>query len=95
MSHFSEDANKLVEERGKKYGHPLENFTRIAGMWREILSVDITPEQVALCMIAVKISRECNVHSPDNMRDIAGYAQTLLMCKVTPDDVVDEEYPGI
>jgi len=91
MIDFAEDVHKTVEERGKKYGHPLENFTRIAGMWREVLSVDITPEQVALCMIAVKISRECSNHHPDNMRDVAGYAQTLLMCKGSTDDDELEE----
>ena len=37
------------------------------------------PEQVPLCMIAVKISRECHEPKRDNMIDIAGYAETLDM----------------
>lgn len=62
------------------YGHPLDDFTRTGKMWAAILGVnEVTPEQVALCMVALKISRECNKHTEDNIIDGAGYWNTLWM----------------
>ena len=42
-----------------------------------ILGFGITPEQVGLCMIGVKLSRQCNKPKSDNMVDAAGYAETV------------------
>jgi hypothetical protein len=41
----------ILEERGKDYGHPLDNFTRIAQIWSVIFDRIVTPRQVALCMV--------------------------------------------
>ena len=47
-------------------------------MWGAILGIsDISPEKVALCMVAVKISRECHQHKRDNLTDGVGYFLTL------------------
>ncbi len=74
------EAHNLVHGvRGEDYGHPYEDFSRTAKIWSAILGVDVTPEQVALCMIGVKISRECNKPKRDNRIDIAGYAEALDM----------------
>ena len=74
------EAHNLVHGvRGEDYGHPYEDFSRTAKIWSAILGVDVTPEQVALCMIGVKISRECNKPKRDNRIDIVGYAETLDM----------------
>ena len=72
-----ERANRLVSGvRQWDYDHPKDNMSRIAKMWEVILGVDnISPKNVALCMIAVKISRETHSHNKDNLVDIAGYAQ--------------------
>uniref|UniRef100_A0A6M3JRA0 Putative structural protein n=1 Tax=viral metagenome TaxID=1070528 RepID=A0A6M3JRA0_9ZZZZ len=59
------------------YGHPLDDYTRTAAMWSAILGTEVTPEKAMLCMIAVKISRECNCPKRDNRVDIAGYAKCL------------------
>lgn len=74
-----EEANRLVYgARQADYGHPIEDFTRTGRMWGAILgSEDIDPAKVALCMAAVKISRECNKPKRDNAVDLAGYAGTL------------------
>jgi hypothetical protein len=75
-----QEAQRLVHgDRGASYGHPLHDFERSAKIWGAILGCDVTAEQVALCMIGVKISRECNRHKRDNATDIAGYAETLQM----------------
>ena len=73
------EATRLTDRTRKDvYAHPSINFDRIARMWSVILGVDVTPEQHALCMIAVKISRL--VESPghrDSLVDVAGYARTI------------------
>lgn len=75
-----QEADRLTGgDRGADYGHPLDDYTRTAAIWSAILGVDVTPEQAQLCMIGVKISRECNKHKRDNLVDIAGYARTLEM----------------
>ncbi len=74
------EARNLVHgDRGEDYGHPFHDFSRTAKIWSAILGVDVTPEQVALCMIGVKISRECHRPKRDNRVDIAGYAEALDM----------------
>jgi hypothetical protein len=55
------------------------DFGKTAKIWSAILNVDVTAEQVALCMIGVKISRLCNKYKEDSVIDIAGYARTLEM----------------
>lgn len=75
-----ETANKLVSgDRQQDYGHPIEDFSKTALIWQAILGIEITPEQVALCMVGVKISREVNKHKPDNIIDGCGYFRTLEM----------------
>jgi hypothetical protein len=75
------EAQRLVHgDRGADYGHPLEDFSRTALIWSAILGVEVTAEQVGLCMIGVKLSRQCNRPKRDNMVDAAGYAETVQMC---------------
>lgn len=80
-----QEAQRLVHgDRQAAYGHPIDDFTRTGRMWAAILGLEqVTPEQVGLCMIAVKLSRQCNKPKRDNMTDAAGYAATVQM--------VDEE----
>lgn len=66
-------------DRGQDYGHPFKDFSVTAKIWSAILGCDVSPEQVALCMIGVKISRLCHSYKDDSCVDIAGYARTLQM----------------
>jgi hypothetical protein len=77
-----EEAARIVNgPRRKEYGHPKVNFQEIAGMWNVVLKrtptheVAITPDQVILCMIALKLCRAKQGFTRDCFVDIAGYAQ--------------------
>lgn len=72
-----EEAAAVVNERQTQYGTREENFGRIAEMWTAILDCPVTPQQVALCMIALKVARLTFRHSHDSLVDICGYAHCL------------------
>ena len=65
-------------ERQTAYGHPADDFRRVATM-AEALGIKVTPEQVALFQILIKLSREVNQPKRDNRVDIAGYAAVADM----------------
>jgi len=67
--------------RQRDYAHPRVNFQRIADLWSPIFGITVTPEQVALAMIQVKVARELNRHTRDNLVDICGYVLTLDACR--------------
>jgi hypothetical protein len=83
------EAERLVNgPRAESYGPPQKNFTDIAYGWSKILSLNtiggITPAQVALCMIWLKMMRFQNGKPDrDSIVDIAGYAATIE--KLFPD----------
>lgn len=76
------EAAKLIQgQRQADYGDKLQNFSQIAMLWQGTLAMklalgqSITPEDVALCMMQVKIARLAK--SPDHrdsIMDVAGYA---------------------
>lgn len=75
-----DEAQRLVHgPRGDAYGHPLDDYTRTAAMMSAILGHEVSAEQAIRCMIAVKLSRECNKPKRDNRVDMAGYAECLQM----------------
>jgi len=69
-----EQAKTLTNtDRQQSYGTPLSNFTRIANLWSSYLEIDITPEQAAMCMALVKVSRSMQSKEIDNYIDGAAY----------------------
>ena len=76
-----EEAQQIIDgPRRDSYGPVDLSFAQIAAIWTIILGHQVTPQQVALCMIGLKLQREGNAHSRDNLIDIAGY--TLLLEKL-------------
>ena len=72
-----EDTAQILTERQEQYGHPYAEFHRVAKMWSVVIGLDVTPQQVAMCMLTLKVCRELHQHKEDNIIDIMGYAQTL------------------
>jgi len=84
MNTIFTEAETLVAERARTYGHPADNLDKIASLWGILLGMKITAQQVALCMIALKLSRETYHHKRDNLVDIAGYLH--IYCGILGDE---------
>lgn len=71
-------AAAVVADRRRRYGDADVLFDRIARRWSLTLGAKVTPAQVALCLIDLKMARL--VHDPrhtDSLVDVAGYAACL------------------
>ena len=68
----------VIEHRERSYGPPAESFETIAARWSLVLGITVTPAQVALCLIDLKLARLTRDPSHlDSIVDIAGYAACL------------------
>jgi hypothetical protein len=47
----------VIEHREQIYGPPRELFAHIAARWSLVLGTTVTPAQVALCLIDLKLAR--------------------------------------
>lgn len=77
-----DEANKLTnKDRQDVYGHPADDFKKVANMTGPILESKIDPRlKHALYMMQVKIARLLNTPDHiDSVIDIAGYANTYAM----------------
>ena len=64
----------VIGNREEAYGSPEDNFQRIATMWSSYLNAPVTPADVAVMMILLKVSRIGSGQvTLDNWIDIAGY----------------------
>lgn len=52
-----DDAVRIRGDRGAIYGHPYINHLRISKLWSAYMDFPITPDQVAVCMALLKVSR--------------------------------------
>ncbi len=71
-------AASVVGERRKIYGEPAAAMAVVARRWSITLGRPITPAEVVLCLIDLKLARLG--HDPkhqDSILDIAGYAAVL------------------
>lgn len=81
-----QEADKIVGgARQKDYGHPIDNFGRVAELVNAYLTAvtavftKLTEEQVVDLLILLKIARLMNGHHTDSVMDIAGYAKVRFM----------------
>ena len=73
---LAEAAELVSNDRQKSYGHPYDNFQETAALWAVVLGIPVTAEQVALCMVQVKVARELHHTKRDNIVDAIGYLLT-------------------
>jgi hypothetical protein len=75
---FLEHAAALVTRRRREYGAPVDLFERVAVRWSQVLRTNVTPAQVIVCLVDLKVARLA--HDPrhlDSIIDVAGYAGCL------------------
>ena len=68
----------ILAERGAAYGDAATSMATVAARWSITLGHPITPTQVVLCLIDLKLTRL--QHDPkhqDSLCDLAGYAAVL------------------
>jgi hypothetical protein len=71
-------AARLMADRSNAYGDPAASMAAVAARWSVTLGRPVTPAQVVLCLIDLKLARLA--HDPahwDSLRDLAGYAAVL------------------
>jgi hypothetical protein len=74
-----EHAARLVNRRRAEYGQPGDQFECVAVRWSQILRTKVTPAQVIVCLVDLKVARLA--HDPrhlDSIIDVAGYAGLLV-----------------
>jgi hypothetical protein len=73
-----DEAAAVLEARGKSYGDAAAAFAAIAERWSATLGRPVTPAEVVLCMIDLKLARlarDPGYH--DGVIDVIGYAALL------------------
>jgi hypothetical protein len=69
---------KVLEERREDYGDPADQFKSIAARWSLTLDMPVSPAQVVLCMIDLKLTRlGYDPRHLDSVVDVIGYTALL------------------
>jgi Domain of unknown function (DUF6378) len=73
-----EHASGIVNRRRRDYGEPVELFEAVAARWSLTLGAKISPAQVVLCLLDLKLARLArDPKHLDSVVDVAGYAAVL------------------
>ena len=75
---FLKHVVNVIAERSTQYGDASSNMAAIAKRWSATLGREITPAQVVLCLLDLKLARLA--HDPsheDSAVDVCGYAALL------------------
>ena len=84
-----EEVIQILHSRGSQYGHPIGNHKRIAKLWSAYLNYPIQPNEVAILMCLLKISRQAeDPRVDDNYKDALGY---ISIAKTITDAMQDED----
>lgn len=87
MHRFLDEVGFVLDKRFKEYGDALNSFKKISKRWSLTLDQDITPAQVVLLMMDLKMSRlKENNESFDSLIDIVGYAACFAEMKDFSED---------
>lgn len=78
---FLKHAANIIAERRAQYGEAGTAMSAVAERWSVTLGREITPAQVVLCLIDLKLVRLVrNPAHEDSIVDVCGYA--ALLCEV-------------
>ena len=73
-----EHADGLMTRRRREYGEPVDLFEHVATRGSLTLGTGVTPAQVVLCLIDLKLARLArDPKHLDSQVDVAGYAAVL------------------
>jgi hypothetical protein len=73
-----EHAADLVTRRRREYGEPVDLFEHVAQRWSLTLGTRVSPAQVVLCLIDLKLARLArDPKHLDSQVDVAGYTAGL------------------
>ena len=75
---FLKHVANVIAERSAQYGDAAPNMSAIAARWSATLGREVTPAQVVLCLLVLKLARLA--HDPtheDSAVDVCGYAALL------------------
>ena len=75
---FLKHVTNVIAERSTQYGDASSNMAAIAARWSVTLGREVTPAQVVLCLLDLKLARLA--HDPsheDSAIDVCGYAALL------------------
>jgi hypothetical protein len=68
----------IIAERGTVYGDAATSMAAVAARWSITLGRTVTPAQVVLCLIDLKLTRLAhNSTHQDSIADVVGYAALL------------------
>ena len=73
-----QEAEAVLADRAAAYGHAEASMAAIAARWSVTLGRTVTPAEVVLCLIDLKLARLA--HDPryrDGVVDVIGYAALL------------------
>jgi len=75
---FLKHVANVIAERSAQYGDASSNMAAIAARWSATLGRQITPAQVVLCLLDLKLARLARdpTHE-DSAVDVCGYAALL------------------
>ena len=72
---YLEEAARIVTgQRQFDYGNKYENHKNISDLWSAYLDKEVSPHDVAICMLLVKVARLKHRKTKDCYLDMAGYA---------------------
>jgi hypothetical protein len=75
---FLSQVSLIIRERGEVYGDPRANLGDTAARWSATLGHKVTPAQVCLCLVDLKMSRlKATPNHLDSLQDICGYLSLL------------------
>jgi len=72
---FLDHLKPVLRRRRQAYGEPQDHFEIVARRWTQTLGEQVTPQQVLLCLLDLKLARL--IHDPGKTDSLAGYAALL------------------